>query len=113
MNCIFSKTRKINFFHVSRLTLMAFLFAWPMVNWAQNMPAAAQSCTACHGPNGQSNNPMWPNLAGQKKDYLIKQLNDFRSGARKDPLMTPMAQTIKESDIADLAQFFSSVSAAK
>lgn len=113
MNCKFRKTRTINFTAVSSMTLMAFLMVLPLVTWAQNMPAAAQSCTACHGPNGQSNNPMWPNLAGQKKDYLIKQLNDFRSGARKDPLMTPMAQTIKESDIADLAQFFSSVGSVK
>jgi cytochrome c553 len=66
-------------------------------------------CAACHGANGISNNDMWPNLAGQKEGYLVKQLTDFRSGERKNPMMSPMAANLSDADIADLAAYFSSL----
>ncbi len=69
----------------------------------------AAACIACHGPGGISLNPLWPNLAGQKKEYLLKQMRDFRDGRRKDPLMTPMALTQSDSDFQDLAAYFSSL----
>jgi cytochrome c553 len=47
--------------------------------------AKAAVCAGCHGPDGMSVNPMWPNLAGQQEMYLAKQLRDFRDGNRKDP----------------------------
>jgi len=65
------------------------------------------SCMACHGAAGLSNNDFWPNLAGQKKAYLIKQLQDFRDGSRSDSLMSPMAESLSDDDIADLAEFYS------
>lgn len=70
-------------------------------------PAKAAQCVACHGPNGMSLNPLWPNLAGQKKDYLIKQLNDFKNDRRQDPLMTPQAKTLSAADIEQLSLYFS------
>src|SRR3990172_7403132 len=48
------------------------------------------SCTACHGTDGNSTNPLWPNLAGQHPDYIVKQLQDFKSGARPNAIMAPM-----------------------
>lgn len=67
------------------------------------------TCVACHGPKGQSVNPLWPNLAGQKKDYLKKQLQDFKAGRRVDPMMAPMAMTLSEQDMDDLAAYYSSL----
>ncbi len=67
------------------------------------------ACSACHGPAGVSASPMFPNIAGQNGAYLIKQLKDFKSGARTDAMMAPMAANLSDADIADLAAHFSSL----
>ncbi len=67
------------------------------------------TCSGCHGPQGVSNNPLWPNLAGQKDAYIVKQLKAFRDGGRTDPLMTPMAKPLSDTDIANLAAYVSSL----
>ncbi|MEK7800958.1 MAG: c-type cytochrome, partial [Pseudomonadota bacterium] len=67
----------------------------------------------CHGAEGVSGAPIWPNLAGQKKDYHVKQMKDFKSGARKDPLMSPQAAMLSDADIADLAAYFSGLKCGK
>jgi len=67
------------------------------------------ACTGCHGVNGVSSNPMWPNLAGQQEGYLVKQLHAFREGVREDPLMTPMAKTLNDVEIDNLAAYYSSL----
>ncbi len=64
-------------------------------------------CVACHGMNGNSTNPEWPNLAGQQGRYITKQLKSFREGKRSDPLMSPMAAGLSDADIADLAAYYS------
>jgi len=66
-------------------------------------------CVACHGPEGKSSNPLWPNLAGQKDQYIMKQLKAFRAGERTDPLMSPMAAGLSDEDIENLAAYFSSI----
>ncbi|MDM3869838.1 cytochrome c [Porticoccus sp. W117] len=67
----------------------------------------ATTCIACHGPQGISPNDQWPNLAGQKKGYLVKQIKAFRDGEREDPLMKPMVQNLTDEDIENLAEYFS------
>ncbi len=67
------------------------------------------TCAACHGAEGISPSPIWPNLAGQKDQYLVKQMKDFRDGNRKDPMMAPMAAALTDQDIEDLAAYFSSL----
>ena len=67
------------------------------------------ACTGCHGVNGISSNPMWPNLAGQQEGYLVKQLHAFRDGVRDDALMTPMARTLSDADIDNLAAYYSNL----
>jgi cytochrome c553 len=69
------------------------------------------ACTGCHGVNGISSNPMWPNLAGQQEGYLVKQLHAFRDGVRDDALMTPMARTLSDADIDNLAAYYSNLQA--
>ncbi|BAW79630.1 cytochrome C class I [Candidatus Nitrosoglobus terrae] len=65
-------------------------------------------CQNCHGPNGNSPNPEWPNLAGQNATYLKKQLQDFRSGARNSPIMSPMAVGLSDQDINNIAVYYAS-----
>lgn len=69
----------------------------------------AASCAGCHGATGVSNNPMWPNLAGQQAGYLAKQLRAFRDGSRSDPMMGPMAKPLSDADIDNLAAYYSSL----
>lgn len=71
--------------------------------------AKAVMCAACHGENGISALPMYPNLAGQKDAYLAKQLRDFKSGSRKDPVMAPMSSTLSDADIDNLSAYYSSL----
>ncbi|MFC1772379.1 c-type cytochrome [Pseudomonadota bacterium] len=71
--------------------------------------AKSASCAGCHGAAGKSANPMWPNLAGQKDAYLVKQMKDFRDGKRNDPMMSPMAKPLSDADIDNLAAYYSSL----
>ncbi len=66
------------------------------------------TCMACHGPDGNSPNPIWPKLAGQHPEYILKQLVEFKAGARKNDLMSPMAAPLSDQDMQDLAAYFSS-----
>jgi len=54
-------------------------------------------------------NPMWPNLAGQKEQYLAKQIKAFRDGTRQDPMMAPMVKSLSDQDIDNLAAYYSSL----
>lgn len=67
----------------------------------------SKTCAACHGPEGNSASADFPRLAGQHYDYLVKTLNDYKSGARKNPIMAPQAANLSNRDIADLAAFYS------
>jgi cytochrome c553 len=69
--------------------------------------AKSVTCAACHGADGTSLNPEWPNLAGQHPAFIANQVTAFRGGQRENMLMTPMAAALTDEDIADLAAFFS------
>ena len=66
----------------------------------------ATVCFACHGPDGSSVVPTFPRLAGQNAIYIVEQLHLFRAGVRQNPVMDPMAQTLTDQDIDNLAVFF-------
>lgn len=68
--------------------------------------AKAAVCAACHGTNGISLIPMYPNLAGQKEQYLASSLKAFRDGQRKNMIMAPMAANLSDDDIANLAAYY-------
>jgi cytochrome c553 len=68
-------------------------------------------CDACHGTNGNSETAEWPSLAGQNAAYLINQLVLLRSGARPSPEMQPIAATLSDTEIADLAVHYSTQTA--
>lgn len=73
-------------------------------------PAAGQakssSCAACHGADGRGTAPLFPNLQGQKAEYLAQQLRAFRDGKRQDQTMAPMAMPLSDQDIADLSVYY-------
>lgn len=70
---------------------------------------AGAVCAACHMPDGNSVVDMFPKLAGQHAQYLAKQLNDYKSGARQDPTMTGMAAIlVTDEDVANVSAFFAS-----
>ena len=73
--------------------------------------AKSVTCMACHGADGNSPNPEWPNIAGQHSGYIEQQLKLFRAGERQNALMSPMAMILSDEDIADLAAYFSSQTA--
>jgi cytochrome c553 len=77
------------------------------VGSAEAGQAKSATCMACHGADGNSVNPEWPNLAGQHSSYIEKQLRHFKAGERQNTLMSPMAMILSDEDIADLAAYFS------
>ncbi|HBR98326.1 MAG TPA: cytochrome c4 [Gammaproteobacteria bacterium] len=76
-------------------------------------PAAGKTksatCAACHGADGNAMIPDYPNLAGQGEAYLVKQLMEFKSGERNNPIMAPMAAPLSEEDMEDLAAYYASL----
>ena len=64
-------------------------------------------CQACHGADGNSQNADYPKLGGQYPDYLAKALRDYKSGARKNPIMGAFAGTLSTADIENVAAYYS------
>ena len=95
-------------------TALAACAALAMTNmaFAQGDAAAGKQkstvCAACHGADGNSSNPQWPSLAQLGGPYIISQLELFKNGERKDPLMSPQAAGLSEQDMKDLAAFYDS-----
>jgi len=98
---------------IMRLTLTLLLTFGAVMSAAAGDAAAGKAkaamCAACHGPEGISAIPMYPNLACQKEKYLVKAINDYKSGARKEPMMAPMVAPLSDDDIANLAAHFSTI----
>jgi cytochrome c553 len=71
------------------------------------LPKAGQTCVACHGNDGVGIMPEYPNLAGQHEDYMANSLRGYKSGLRKNPIMSGMAAPLTEQDIRELAKYYS------
>lgn len=91
--------------------VVAVTIGWTTASLAAGSKEAGQAkaatCSACHGMDGTSVGPEWPNLAGQHETYILRQLAAFHGGQRQNPLMSPMAVILTEQDMADLAAYFS------
>jgi cytochrome c553 len=72
-----------------------------------NPPQAATQCVACHGADGIGIVAQYPTLSGQHADYLARALQDYKTGARKNPVMATFAQALKPEDIDALAEYYS------
>lgn len=76
---------------------------------AETGEAISAQCAACHGNNGISVGASIPDLAGQHYVYLLKQIEAFRDGVRKSPIMEEMVKTLSDVQMRDLAAYFASV----
>jgi len=104
-------------------TLASLLFVWGVAAQAQTpasgTPAskapdlakgaaiASQVCAACHAADGNATGNAYPKLAGQHAEYLVKQLSDFKSGERANPIMAPYAAALSTQDMENVAAYFS------
>ncbi|MDA8051808.1 MAG: cytochrome c [Rhodospirillales bacterium] len=71
--------------------------------------AISAQCAACHGNNGIAVATNMPNLAGQNYAYLLSQLEAYKNGTRKNPLMNEMAKPLSQQQMQDLAAYFASI----
>jgi cytochrome c553 len=103
--------------HMTRSQIVTLTVA-ALMGWSQMAGAADEqlgkklsdsTCAACHGANGIGIIALYPNVAGQKREYLVSQLRAFRDGSRKNAIMSPMAAHLSDADIENVAAFLSSL----
>ncbi len=83
----------------------------PIIGDAEAGHAKSAVCAACHGPQGLAIAPNFPNLAGQSATYLYVQLNTFKNGQRKDPVMSGQAAALSDADMCNLAAYYAALPA--
>jgi cytochrome c553 len=93
--------------------LLAFAFTTSTAHAADAAAGKAKHeavCAACHGKDANTPiDPSYPKLAGQHRDYLVRALSDYKSGARKNAIMAGQSQTLSKADIDNLAAFYASL----
>ena len=97
---------------LSALTSLSLLAASGSVCSAGDVKAGrakALMCQACHGLDGLSKTPDAPNIAGQTEPYIVAQLKAFKSGTRKNDAMSVVAPSLSDTDVEDLAAYFSAI----
>lgn len=77
---------------------------------ATDVADKAATCAACHGADGNSINPEWPNLAGQHASYIAQQLKLFKEGTRQNASMAPMVANLSSEDMQALGEHFAALS---
>ena len=103
--------KKVLMLVLTGLAISGATSAWAEGGNAEAGKTKSATCAACHGADGNSTNPEWPKLAGQHPSYILKQLMNFKNDERVNPSMTPMAKPLSDTDMADLAAYFSSQTA--
>jgi len=105
---------------MKKILLAVGLAALSSTSMAAGDAAAGQGksamCAACHGANGVGIGPTFPNLAGQKADYMVLQLKAFKDGSRKGAnaaQMVGMVAALSDQDMADIAAYYEAMDAAK
>ncbi len=95
---------------MTKITIVTLLMLGMSVHAYAGNPQAGEeksaACQGCHGADGNSPAGMWPSLAGQKPQYVVQQLKDFQSGARKNETMEPMVIGLTNEDMEDIAAYF-------
>jgi len=95
------------FFTMFAAALLSALAAAP-ANAADDIASRLDICSACHGSNGEPTNPSAPIIWGQQENYLYKELHDFHSGERSNPIMGPMVSSFSLDDLRNVAAYFAS-----
>lgn len=93
------------------VSILALTLTLPV--FAGNVDAGrskSQACAGCHGVDGNATIPNYPKLAGQHVGYLVKQMADFKSGKRKDPIMSAQVANLQSKDMEDIAAYFNAQS---
>ena len=99
--------------YTGRILVLFILLISTAVSHAGDAAAGKEksvTCAACHGGAGISPVGTWPNLAGQKEEYLVAQITAFRDGTRENAQMAPMVSSLSDEDIANLAAYYASLS---
>ncbi|TFH47645.1 MAG: cytochrome c4 [Lysobacterales bacterium] len=98
---------------IAALVLVAGVQTAAAAGDAQAGKDKAQVCAACHGVDGNSAAPNWPNLAGQHAAYISKQLADFQAGEqRKDAVMMEQVKNLTPEEMANLGAYFATLTPA-
>jgi cytochrome c553 len=84
----------------------ALLVAAPAIAGDDKVPEMVTTCAACHGADGKATQPIYPHLAGQYANYLEQALREYRSGARKNPIMAGQAAALTDDEIHELAAHY-------
>jgi cytochrome c553 len=92
---------------LASLSALAFAALLPAAAPAQTIEEKASLCAGCHGENGVPQQANTPVIWGQQQGYLYLELRDFKSGTRKNDIMTPLAQSLEREDMQQLALYFS------
>lgn len=92
---------------IAAIASMLLLNAPALAGDAEAGKRKSKTCAACHGPDGNSVSPEFPKIAGQHYDYLVKSLQRYKSGERKNPIMAPLTADLSRRDIEDLAAYYS------
>tara|TARA_B100001758_G_scaffold154428_1_gene133065 strand:- start:379 stop:1041 length:663 start_codon:yes stop_codon:yes gene_type:complete len=110
MPIIITRTVKIVIFSFLLLSTTLLLiqksYAKDISKSIENGQKKAAVCAACHGVNGNSVNPEWPSLANQSVKYMVEQLQHFKSGVRKNVLMSSQATNLSTEDMIDLSNYY-------
>lgn len=92
---------------VFTVAILGTIIAQAAGNLQNKLPETLKRCVVCHGQQGISANPEWPNLAGQHAGYLRKQLQDYKEGkTRKAELMTAISAALSDKELSELAAFY-------
>jgi cytochrome c553 len=95
--------------------IAVFFAGKPLIATARahgTIPKAATLCTSCHGQDGVAIAPIYPSLAGQHEDYLVRAIQEYQHGGRKNPIMKGFAAPLKPDEIAEIAAYFSAITPA-
>ena len=80
--------------------------AAPKVDLAKGQATATTVCMSCHSTDGSRGSPANPIIQGQHRDYLVKQLTEFKAGTRNNPIMKGIASTLTPDDMRNVAAFY-------
>ena len=95
-------------YYLSVISLLMLVSGYSYAGDPAKGKALSQTCAACHSVDGNSINPVWPKIAGQHAEYIVKQLQDFKKGNRVNAQMTAMVASLSEQDMTDLAAYYTS-----
>ncbi len=71
------------------------------------------TCVACHGKDGKATAPIYPNIGGQNEKYLVEAIKAYKSGARNNAIMKPMAMVLSDADVENVAAYYASQNVCK